>query len=73
MILQFIQFLLVLLIGSKNEPKYDLHKKQEPISINLQGLNWTFILLTLAMVLFFVIIFVFQIGNEYPNQLMSNL
>ena len=66
-----INLLIFLMAGSKNEPKYDLHKKQEP---NLfEGLNWTFILLTLAMVLFFVRIFVFQIGNEYPNQLMSNL
>jgi hypothetical protein len=59
-----------MLLGSKNEPKYDLHKKE---SLNLQGLNWTFIALALAMVLFFVIIFCFQIGNEYPNQLMNNL
>ena len=66
-----LNLLIFMLLGSKNEPKYDLHKKQEP---NLfEGLNWTFIALALAMVLFFVIIFVFQIGNEYPNQLMNNL
>lgn len=71
MIIQLLQFLMVLLIGSKNEPKYDLHKRSDPV--NLKGLNWTFILLTLTMILFFVCIWVFKIGNSYPNELMSNL
>lgn len=71
MIIQFIQLLLIALIGSKNEPVHDLHKKKEPK--NFKGLNWTFILLTLAMVLFFMLIWIFQIGNSYPNELMSNL
>jgi hypothetical protein len=72
MMIRFLQLLILLLIGSdKHEPVYDLHKKQEPI--NLQGFNWTFILLTLAMVLFFVFIWIFQLGNSYPNELMSNL
>ena len=66
---QFLQFLLFLLIGSKNEPVNSLHKKQEPFSF--KDLNWTFIVLALAMVLFFVIIFVFQVGNSYPNDLMT--
>lgn len=72
MIIQLIQLLIVMITGSsKNQPVHDLHRKAEPI--NLGQFNWTFILLTLAMVLFFVSILVFQIGNEYPNELMSNL
>ena len=72
MILQFLQFLMVLLVGSNNEPTYDLRKRTD-LADKIKGINWTFIILTLAMVLFFVVIFVFQIGNEYPNELMSNL
>lgn len=72
MMIRFLQLLFIAIIGSdKHEPAYDLHKKQEPI--NLQGLNWTFILLILAMILFFAIIWIFQLGNSYPNELMSNL
>ena len=70
MIRSIINLLIIFVIGSNNEPKYDLHKKQEPV---FKGLNWTFIVLAIIMVLFFVSIFVFQIGNEYPNNLMENL
>lgn len=70
MMRSIINLLIFLMVGSKNEPKYDLHKKQEPV---FKGLNWTFIVLAIIMVLFFVSIFVFQIGNEYPNSLMENL
>ena len=74
MILQFLQFLMVLLVGSNNEPTYDLRRRRDPAtSDKLKGINWTFVALAIGMVLFFVIIFVFQIGNEYPNELMSNL
>ena len=69
MILQLLQFLLISIIGNKNEPVHSLHKKQEPV--NLKGLNWTFILLLALVILFFISIWIFQIGNSYPNDLMN--
>ena len=67
MILQIVKVLFVMLSTDKQKPVHDL-RRREPINLQL---NWTFILLTLAMVLFFVTIFVFGIGNEYPNDLMA--
>ena len=70
MMRSIINLLIFLLVGSQNEPKYDLHKRKEPA---FKEFDWTFIALAIIMVLFFVSIFVFQIGNDYPNSLMENL
>ena len=70
MILKILQFLLVSLLSEKQKPVNSLHKRGES-RINLKGVNWTFILLTFAMILFFATIWIFQMGNSYPNDLMS--
>ena len=69
MILQILNLLFVYLFVPKKEEPARLDKKQQPI--NLKDFNWTFIILALALTLFFVLIFVFQVGNSYPNDLMN--
>lgn len=53
MILQLLQFLLISLFPKKNEP-VRLQKKQ---SVEIP-LNWTFIIIALALAIFFVILLV---------------
>ena len=70
MVIKTILMLLSYIRTIRNpRPVNSLHKKSEPI--NLKDVNWTFILMTLAIVIFFVVVFVKGIGNEYPNDLMS--
>jgi len=68
MILRVLKVLFVYFSTPKQEP-VRLAKKQEPHY--LEGLNWTFIALALCMVLFFAMIWIFQVGNPYPNDLMN--
>ena len=77
MIRSIIQLLIILLIGSKNEPVNDL-RRREPR--NFKGLNWTFIFITLAMVLVFMLLLVAMVygfsgtesGMSY-NHFMNNI
>lgn len=64
MIQQLLQLLLILLIGNKNDPVNSLHKKQEPKPLG--QFNWTVILLTLALTMFFVLVLISGIhGMSY--------
>lgn len=69
MILKVLFMLIVSFFSPKNEPVNSLHKQKEPL--NLEGFNWTFILLLALLTGFFICIWVFQLGNSYPNDLMS--
>ena len=70
MIFKLIYLLLINLFSPRKvEPVNSLHKQKEPL--NLEGLNWTFILLLALVIGFFIFIWVFQLGNSYPNDLMS--
>ena len=65
-----LHMLMVTLFSPKKiEPVNSLHKQKEPI--HLEGLNWTFILLLALLTGFFIFIWVFQLGNTYPNELMA--
>lgn len=72
MIADWIKLLIIeLWFSNPQKPVNDLHPKREP---KLLGqLNWTFILLLAFLIGFFVFIWVFQLGNEYPNELMNNI
>ena len=70
MIFKLIYLLLINLFSPRKlEPVNSLYKQKEPI--NLEGVNWTFILLLALVIGFSIFIWVFQLGNSYPNDLMS--
>lgn len=69
--LNWIQvFLFQLWFPTRKTPVHDLHPKQKKSFIKQ---NWSFILLLALAIAFFVIVWVFQLGNDYPNELMGNL
>ena len=61
--IQLCRLLIVMLINDKQEPVYSLHKRKEPLHHKRTDYNLTFILLTLTMVLFFVIVFCLMING----------
>lgn len=70
MLLNWIRLLLIQLwFPPGQKPVNDLHPKQN----RRFHVNWTLILLLLVVVGFFVFIWTFKVGNEYPNELMSNI
>ena len=71
MIFRILLHMLMVTLFSprKVEPVNSLHKQKEPL--NLEGFNSTFILLLALLTVFFIFIWVFQLGNSYPNDLMS--
>lgn len=70
MVIKTILMLISYIRTTKNpRPVNSLHRKSQPI--NLKDFNWTFIFMALAIVIFFVVVFVNGIGNDYPNDLMS--